>query len=253
MAWYPAEKLTVITLSNLMGPGADMLGGKLGAMALGDKVTVPSERAKVALSAAALARYAGYYQLNPTTTAQVTVAGSRAFLQMGNGPKTALYSAGQNRFFRAMPDGDLEFAGAADAPAAELVLYPGNGEGTPNRARRVSEAEVKQMADALAARRAANTANPRSEAAIRKFLTDMVAGTTDYDSLAPGLANAVRAQMERTRPLFQGFGAIKSISFTEVGPGGLDVFKVEFEKGAITMRLLVSDDGKIQTMNFQMA
>lgn len=137
MIHYPDDGLTVIVLANLNGPAAEILATKLAAMALNDTgVIIPSERRRVALDAAALARYAGRYQVNPNTVAEVTTSKGRVFLKMGNGPVNEIFHAGNNRFFRATPDGDLEFSGPADAPAAELIRMPENG-GAPDRAPRV--------------------------------------------------------------------------------------------------------------------
>ncbi len=111
-AYYPDNRLTVIVLANLNGPAAEILNTKLGAMALNDtSVIIPSERKRVALDAAALTRYAGRYQVNPNTVAEVTTEKGRLFLKMGNGAANEIFPAGQNRFFRAIPDGDLEFSG----------------------------------------------------------------------------------------------------------------------------------------------
>jgi CubicO group peptidase (beta-lactamase class C family) len=136
---YPNDRLTVIVLANLNGPAAEVLATKLAAMALRDpKVIVPSERRRVALSAATLARYAGRYQVSPNVTAEVTTENGRIFIKMGNGPVNEIFAVNQNRFFRALPDGDLEFSGPTDSPAAELILYPESGDGAPGRAQRVS-------------------------------------------------------------------------------------------------------------------
>jgi hypothetical protein len=250
MQHYPAEKLTVITLANQNGPGADVLATKLASMALGDTVVVPSERKRIPLNGAALARYTGHYQLNATTVAEVTADKGRTFLKTGNGQPVEIFPAGQHRFFRAMPDGDLEFAGDAGAPAAELVLHPAVAANAPTRAKRISPEEVKRMADALSARRKAGVADPRSEAAVRKNIADILAGTPDYDNMAPGLANATRQQLPQIRNLLGGMGALKSVTFTEVGPGGADVYRTEFEKGAFIWRIIMQEDGKIGSLGF---
>jgi len=131
--------LTVIVLANLNGPAAEALATKLAAMALNDtSVIIPSERRRVTLDTATLARYAGRYQINPNTVAEVTTEKGRVFLKMGNGPVNEIFSAGQNRFFRALPDGDLEFSGPAGAPADELLLPPESGNDVPTRAQRAS-------------------------------------------------------------------------------------------------------------------
>jgi len=134
----PDDGLTVIVLANLNGPATEVLATKLAAMALNDNsVVIPSERRRVALDTKTLARHAGRYQVNPNAVAEVTTEKGRVFLKMGNGPANEIFPVGQNRFFRAIPDGDLEFSGPDGAPAAELLLPPESGAGAPTRARRI--------------------------------------------------------------------------------------------------------------------
>jgi len=174
-------------------------------------------------------------------------------LQMSTQPiKAPLHGASQSRFFPALPDGDVEFEGQAGAPAVAMLMHPASGSATPARFPRVSPEDIKRAAEALAARRKANVADPRSEPMLRKVIADVTAGTPDYATLAPGLANNLRQQIEKSRAQFAGFGAIQAMTFTEVAAAGQDVFKVEFEKATITMRIMIGADGIIETMGYSL-
>ncbi len=252
LAHYPDDGLTVIVLGNLNGPGTDTLAAKLAAIALDNKtVTIPSDRRTVTVPRATLARYAGLYRVSATTTAEVTVQDGRLVLQMRGQPiKAPLHAASQSRFFPALPDGDVEFVGAGPAPAEAMLMHPASGSGAPVRAVRVTAQDLQRAAEAVAARRKAGTPDPRSEPMIRKVIHDIVAGTPDYATMAPGLADSLRQQIEKSRAQFTSFGAIKTATFAEVAAGGQDVFKVDFEKGAVTLRILIGADGIIETMGY---
>ena len=138
MIHYPDDGLTVIVLANQNGPTAEALANKLAAMALGETgVIIPSERRRVALDAAAAARYAGRYQVNPTTVAEVTAQKNRLFLKIGGGPASEMLFLGQGRFFRASADDEMEFAGPIGASAAELIRHP-EGGGADDHAPRIA-------------------------------------------------------------------------------------------------------------------
>jgi CubicO group peptidase (beta-lactamase class C family) len=65
LAYYPDDKLTVAVLSNVMGTAPPGLAGKLAAIALGEKVVLPSERKEIIVPAEILSQYVGTYELEP--------------------------------------------------------------------------------------------------------------------------------------------------------------------------------------------
>ena len=46
--------------------------------------------------------------------------------------------------------------------------------------------------------------------------------------------------------MINGLGALQSVNFKGVGPGGADIYQVKFEKGSLEYRLALAPDGKIQ-------
>jgi len=65
--------------------------------------------------------------------------------------------------------------------------------------------------------------------------------------MMPPLASAARAQSPGTRRLIVSMGALKSIAFQNVGPGGWDMYLVTFERGQLDWRISMTADGKIDS------
>jgi hypothetical protein len=86
-----------------------------------------------------------------------------------------------------------------------------------------------------------------SEAAARRNIEDLVRGTPNYALMSKDLAEATRAQLPQLQADMSKLGPIRSITFKEVGPAGLDVYDVTMANGAIQSGIFVSPDGTIQT------
>ena len=89
----------------------------------------------------------------------------------------------------------------------------------------------------------AKAARP-TEAPLRKFIENGMKGTPDYATMAPALADAVRntpAALDRLKAQ----GALKSLAYTETGPGGMDIYRATFENGALTFRIALDANGII--------
>ena len=93
------------------------------------------------------------------------------------------------------------------------------------------------------------TAAPGSEAALRKVIEDVRLGKPDYDSMSPGLAAATRQQLPQLQGSIVQLGAVQSIVFQAVGPAGPDIYRVQFEKGALEYRIWLAPDGKVDSVN----
>jgi hypothetical protein len=95
------------------------------------------------------------------------------------------------------------------------------------------------------------TAQPGSEAALREAIAGLTSGNIDYTRLSPGLAEATRQQLPGIQAQFAQLGELKSVTFVEVGPQGLDTYDVAFANGALTWRILLDADGKFLSSGFQ--
>jgi hypothetical protein len=89
-----------------------------------------------------------------------------------------------------------------------------------------------------------STANPLSEAAVRRMIAELQRGEPNYDLLTPAMQDVTRAQLAGLQQLFQPLGAIESVTFVEVGPQGGDVFDVTFANGAVRWNISLTPDGK---------
>jgi Peptidase family S41/N-terminal domain of Peptidase_S41 in eukaryotic IRBP len=95
------------------------------------------------------------------------------------------------------------------------------------------------------------TASPGTEAALRRHIEGLIKAQPPFDEMSPGLADAVRQQMPTMQPMLQKYGALKSITFTGVGPAGADIYEVDFENAKTEWRIFPLTDGKIDVMNFR--
>ncbi len=100
---------------------------------------------------------------------------------------------------------------------------------------------------------ASGAAASGSEEALRKVVADLQKGEPDYDRLSPPLAAVMRQRLDQTTKMMAVFGPLKSLKFTGVGPGGADIYRVEFEKAATEWRIALAPDGKIAALTFRPA
>jgi YVTN family beta-propeller protein len=118
-------------------------------------------------------------------------------------------------------------------------------------AKAADDAVRAKTAAELQARIAANQPIPGAEAALRKFIAGLQAGTVDTSTIAnPQLAGAMQNNVAQLRKTLQDWGALQSISFNNVGPQGSDAFNVVFEKQRTRWNIGMAPDGRIQNLGF---
>jgi hypothetical protein len=72
-------------------------------------------------------------------------------------------------------------------------------------------------------------------------------GKPDYDQMSPGLAAATRQQLPQLQASLTQAGALQSLTFKGVGPGGADIYSAKFENGSMEYRILLGPDGKVES------
>jgi D-alanyl-D-alanine carboxypeptidase len=97
------------------------------------------------------------------------------------------------------------------------------------------------------------TAQPGGEAALRKLIADASAGTPDYATMSPQMQEASRAQLSRIQEMLKALGAVRAVTFERVTIEGLDIYRVDLEKGALLYTMALLPDGKIATVFFRAA
>jgi hypothetical protein len=97
------------------------------------------------------------------------------------------------------------------------------------------------------------TADPRSEAAVRRTIDELVRGEPDYARMSEQLADLTRRQLTTLQGIIAPLGAVESVAFREVGPQGADVYDVTFEEGALTWSIALDADGRTVLAGFRLA
>jgi CubicO group peptidase (beta-lactamase class C family) len=232
LEYYPDEKLTVVVLGNVNGSAPGEIAKKLAAAARGETVKLQSELKEIPLDPKVLGRLVGVYQLAPGINMMITLENNQLFSKLGTQQPVAIYPESETRFFPKVVEAELEFPSLNDkGMASEMILHQGGRDQT---AKRLDDAEAKRALDAAAAfekRFKEQTAAPGGEAALRKTIEELRPGQPNYDA---NLADK---------------GALQSITFKGVGPGGADIYEVKFANGLAECRVWLGPDGKIERMN----
>ncbi len=253
MAYYPDEKIALIALSNLNGNAPSSILQQLGEVVHGQKVVLPSEHIEIAVAPEILARYVGVYGLAPNFNLNITLVDGQLISQATGQGKVPLFAESETMFFTKVVNAELEFPKGEKGPATQLILHQ-NGRDITGK--RLDDAEAKKVADAAAdtdKRFKSQTAAPGSEAAVRRMISELQTGKPNYDLMSPGLAEATRQQLPQLQSMIVGLGALQSVSFKGVGPGGADIYQLNFEKGALDYRIWLGADGKVESANVRPA
>lgn len=250
LAYYPDDKLTVVALGNVNGAAPGEIAAKLAALSHGETVSLPGERKEITLDSKALSHNVGAYQMASGANMLITLENNQLSAKLANQPAFPIFPETQTMFFLKVVDAQIEFTKNDDqGRPTELILHQ-NGRDMP--AKRLDDAGTKRIADAAAAfakRFKDQTAAPGSEAALRRMIEDLRLGKPNYGLMSPGLADITRQQLPQLQSMIVDLGALQSVTFKGVGPGGADIYQVKFEKGSLEYRIWLAPDGKIESAN----
>ncbi len=256
LAYYPDDKLTVVVLENVTGAAPPMeIAAMLAEIAHGETVSVEKPHGEITLDAAALSRYAGTYSTENGGILRITLDEDRLLSKLDNQRAIAIFPESETRFFPKAPGAEIEFSkpDASGAPA-EAMLRQG---GRATSAKRVSQAELMQMANESAARAAVaarryrdQKQQPGTEEALRRIIAEITAGAPAYDRMTAVLAQTTSRPLARYQEAIGKLGKLESVSFSGVLPDGSDDFVVKFSQGDTEWRISLAADGKIQTLGY---
>jgi bla regulator protein blaR1 len=187
----------------------------------------------------------GHYQFDETILMTVSRDGNRLLTRMtGQGPVEIFPSSRTEYFTKALNvNARLSFETNAQGDATALTLHQNGIETT---APRIDEQVAQQIEGALNARVQSQTADPRSEPALRRYYEGLTAGRPTYDEMTPLLAEKTRENLALLESIPSQFGAVETIDFRGVGSQGWDVYEVRHEHGLVTWRIGMASDGKIK-------
>ncbi len=199
--------------------------------------------------------YVGWYQLAPNRVLTVTRDGDRMVVQETGRPKFVVGAHGADAF-SSHHDDLVIFLRDGQAKVSQVLLQePTSGA---RLAPRVDVAKARMIEEEFA-RRIAEVPDrfreqaplPGSKEAILRGIADMQRGAPNYDRMSASLAAKVRREASQTQSMFKALGAVESIFFRGVGPGGYDIYGVKFANGFAEFRLLLGADGKADDVIFR--
>jgi D-alanyl-D-alanine-carboxypeptidase/D-alanyl-D-alanine-endopeptidase len=248
IGYRPETGVGVVVLANTEAPGTDQIGQHLLDARYPLWVPEDSPSNEPSIQAPTLDRYVGHYELIPTFVLTVTREADQLFVQATGQPRAAVYPKNDAEFYYKAVDAQITFEANGQIEAAALLLHQ---NGQDQRARRIDDATAKQLEETLAQRVKDQKPFPESEAMVRGQIDQLQRREPDFDELTPEFAEIARPRAEHIETLLGSLGALQSVTFKGVGPGGFDKYDVKFERGAIDWRILIDGNGKIASETLQ--
>jgi hypothetical protein len=199
--------------------------------------------------------YVGYYELGQLRALAVTRAGDRLILQETGRQKFDVTANGDHAF--AARDGGASVIFVTNtADRTELELRePGT---RARRAVRVEAARAHEIETAFAHRVAAAPDRFRdqlpaegSKDTVLRAVEEWQRGAPDYDRMSRAVADHVRRHGAELHAMTTTLGAVESVFFRGVGPGGFDIYGIKFVRGLAEFRILAGPDGTTEDMIFR--
>jgi beta-lactamase regulating signal transducer with metallopeptidase domain len=199
--------------------------------------------------------YVGWYHLAPGRVLTVSRDGDRLSLQETGRQKLEVTASGADAFSDDRDNivvflryGQTKITQALlQEPAAGARLAPRIGAA---RAKAIEEQFARRLAE-VPDRFRDQAPLPGSREAILRGIEDLRRGTPNYDRMSATLASKIRRQVGELQSMFNAFGAVESIFFRGVGPGGYDFYGVKFANGFAEFRLLLGADGRVDDVIFR--
>ena len=128
IARYPADRVTVVVLSNVEGAPSGEIANSLSAIVFGAKYEIPAERKEVQVAAKTLEKYVGQYQLTPQLVLNVTLEDGKLLAQISTQPKLELFAESETVFFFKVVNAQVTFVVNAQGEVTGMVFRQGGSE-----------------------------------------------------------------------------------------------------------------------------
>lgn len=205
--------------------------------------------------AVSLDQYVGWYRIAPNRVLTVRRDGDRLWLnETGQGAMQVLAEGTDAFSFR----GDHLVIFLRDEQTKVSRVLVQSAVFGARLASRV-DAAVAQAVEAEFARRLAEVPDrfrdqvpaAGSKEMILRGIEELRGGTPSYERMSAPLAAKIHRYLNEMRATFQALGAVESLFFRGVGPGGYDIYGAKFENGTAEFRLLLEPDGKAGDVIFR--
>jgi BlaR1 peptidase M56/Domain of unknown function (DUF3471) len=204
-----------------------------------------------------LDRHVGWYELAPLRALAVTRAGNRLLLQETGRPKFEVIAHGDREFVSDDASAFVMFmSDAALGSTTELLLNEASRGA--QRALRIDAVRAQAIENAFASRVTAAPDRFKDQApadgskdAVLRTIEELQRDAPRYERMSEQLADNVRRQISQLHALITALGAVESVFFRGVGPGGYDIYGAKFASGFAEFRMLVGADENIEDMIFR--
>jgi CubicO group peptidase (beta-lactamase class C family) len=122
-AWFPKQHVYIIVLDNMASPDIFKLGKNLSAIMFGKSYTVPKQSKSISLSADALKKFVGTYQLAPKFVIRIKLKGDQLTAQATGQSTVPIYPKSKNEFFYKVVDAQITFVTDENGAVTKLVLH----------------------------------------------------------------------------------------------------------------------------------
>lgn len=188
-----------------------------------------------------LAEYVGHYRIADEAVVEITLDGSDIYLRMSGQMRLQMFMEGLDKFFIKIVPVQVVF----DRIESNVTGFIIHQDGFELPAERCNKADFVAAEAKLKARVTRTDEHPASQDKLREVLATLRAGTTNYDTMMPRLAQIVRDQSSFLRDELSRLGEIEHIDFQYVDEHGYDVFDVAFENGLFEYRLSSASEGRL--------
>jgi Domain of unknown function (DUF3471)/Glyoxalase superfamily protein len=201
-------------------------------------------RQEIAVDAAVLDGYVGFYQLADSAVLTVTRDDKHLVMRLTGQRALPIYAESKTEFFARIVDAQISFVTDVKGQATSLVLHQGGGH---HPMKRIDAAAAQSIASQTAEKVRSQAASPGTEAALRRLIEGLIGGKPNYDEMSPAVAEATRHQLPNLHSGHQELGAVQSVTFLGVGRQGEDVYTVRHVNGASHWRIALDSKGMITT------
>jgi hypothetical protein len=200
-------------------------------------------------------RYVGYYEFAPFRAVTVARAGDRLTVKETGRLKNEM-TANEDQTFVSRDTGET-IAFASDAEGRTIALLLGEAGVKARRATRIDAGRAQSIENAFA--RQVATAPDRfkdqlpadgSKSALLRAIDDLQRGAPGDERIGQ-MAENVRRHVASLHAMLTAFGAVESVFFRGVGPGGYDIYGAKFANGFAEFRVRLAPNGTIEDISFR--
>jgi len=205
----------------------------------------PPERVLTTLEVNEFDHCSGAYRTDGGRVATFWREGDHVYYRMQGNIVSEIFSTSEREYFLKDWNGRFVFTGDPGGRITGVTLYENERE---EKATRLDDEQAHLPLEeslAIVRRFKEQKPYPEGEAATRKLFSGIASGTPDYEGMTAEFAALNRQTLPQIGPFIARLGLLKSITFRGVGPGGADIYDVQWEHESHEVRISMTADGRI--------